>query len=408
MSDIEVQYFSHLNGLVLNHDWQSLFNVLDATLVNGLLLPQITSCSVDNDTGNIIFDFVSDHKSQLFQIVELSGFVPEILNGKYRIKGVPNNTQLILKSDLNNIGNITIGTAKLASLGYEIVWQRDTVRVYRAKNPTPEHPFIRVDITLSSATGSYDANYARYAMVGLIENMTHIDDYKDPEKVQLPFDPNDPEKNWRITGTGGDCVRGWARWYWATLDDGKGETSGYYVSEYLDLCVIGDNNAFYLCKSSKLFKNQISYGCGLFDSSISDVNNYFLMSAIYYDKAKIQHYIAPAALINSYNDSLFFVKNINNMNAIYAYPIMPDYKSGYSNVFRGSYMSALNIPFYDKNKCLRGNLKHILYSGNKFTHNENIKQIIVNNSMYLFCLYNCYLDNIGFSDCGFYFYLGEL
>jgi hypothetical protein len=53
-------------------------------------------------------------------------------------------------------------------------------------------------------------------MVGLIENMTHIDDYQDTSKLQLPLDTNDFKKNWKITGTGATVVRGWSKWHWAT------------------------------------------------------------------------------------------------------------------------------------------------------------------------------------------------
>jgi hypothetical protein len=49
---------------------------------------------------------------------------------------------------------------------------------------------------------SYNSAYAKSAMVGLIENMTHIDDYQDTSKLQLPLDTNDFKKNWKITGTG--------------------------------------------------------------------------------------------------------------------------------------------------------------------------------------------------------------
>ena len=60
----------------------------------------------------------------LFQVVELTGFAPSSLNQKYRIKGVPNTTQLILKPALDIVErSITaIGTGKLASLGYDIIF----------------------------------------------------------------------------------------------------------------------------------------------------------------------------------------------------------------------------------------------------------------------------------------------
>jgi hypothetical protein len=59
----------------------------------------------------------------LFQIVELTGFSPAEINGKYRIKGTPTTTQLVLKAEHAGKTISTVGTAKLASLGYEIIFR---------------------------------------------------------------------------------------------------------------------------------------------------------------------------------------------------------------------------------------------------------------------------------------------
>lgn len=171
-TDVDVQYFSHLNGLVLGSNWGDLIRLLDVCLVNGLPLTSITAASIDAQ-GDIHLTTYAAHNSMLFQIVELSGFVPSELNGKYRIKGTPSPNQLILKAV--HVGKTvnTAGTAKLASLGYEIIFRdmNDVKRVYRAKNPRSEHPFIRVDETISDGVSSYNSNYAKYAMVGMLEHM---------------------------------------------------------------------------------------------------------------------------------------------------------------------------------------------------------------------------------------------
>src|SRR5690606_31204743 len=217
-TDVDVQFFSHLNGLTLGNNWGDLIRLLDKALVTGIDFTQITAVSIDAQ-GDVHITLYAAHNAMLFQIVELTGFTPASLNQKYRIKGVPNTTQLILKpkTDIVERSITTTGAAKLSSLGYEIIF-RDTggvKRVYRAKNPTAKHPFIRVDETISDGTNSYTSTYAKSAMVGLLENMTHIDDFQNPDVLQLPFDPSDPAKNWKITGTGTSCVRGWSKWYWA-------------------------------------------------------------------------------------------------------------------------------------------------------------------------------------------------
>ena len=225
-TDLKVQFFSHLNGLALGDNWGDLIRILDTCLVNGLPFTSITSASIDAN-GDIHLTFFAAHNAVLFQIVELSSFpsvsvdgVTTSVNGKYRIKGAPTTTQLILKGNIvRNIENpptvtfTSFGSAKLAPLGYGIIYRdtNDVKRVYRAKNPTSKHPFIRVDETISDGVNSYDSTYAKYAMVGLLESMEHIDDYENPDVLQLPFDPANPAKNWKITGTGSSVVRGWSK-----------------------------------------------------------------------------------------------------------------------------------------------------------------------------------------------------
>ena len=217
-TDVDVQYFSHLNGLVLGNNWGDLIRLLDKVLVTGVNFTQITAASIDAQ-GDVHITLFAAHNAMLFQVVELSGFTPNSLNQKYRIKGVPSTAKLILKPalDIAERSITTLGVGKLASLGYDIIFRdtNDVKRVYRAKNPTAQHPFIRVDESISDGTNSYHSSYAKYAMVGLLEHMDHIDDYQDPNVLQLPFDPANPSKNWKISGTGGDCVRGWASWFWS-------------------------------------------------------------------------------------------------------------------------------------------------------------------------------------------------
>ncbi|WGX73807.1 hypothetical protein QJS67_04260 [Acinetobacter radioresistens] len=288
-TDVDVQFFSHLNGLVLSNNWGDLIRLLDTCLVNGLPLTAITSATIDAQ-GDITLNLYAEHKALLFQVIELQGFVPASINGKYRIKGTPDSKTLILKAELKGQAITTTGTAKLASLGYEIIFRdpNDVKRVYRTKNPTVEHPFIRVDESLTSpddTSGVYTSSYAKYAMVGLLENMTHIDDYENPEVLQLPFDSTDPAKNWKITGTGTNVIRGWNRWYWRKRGE-RNPGEQYADSDSINtngsgqFTLIGDQNAFYFLTNIHVnFPNRkIMMGCGLFDSIFdkSLIQNWFL------------------------------------------------------------------------------------------------------------------------------------
>lgn len=422
-TDVDVQYFSHLNGLTLGNNWGDLIRLLDKALVTGIDFTQITAASIDAQ-GDVHITLYTAHNAMLFQVVELTGFAPSSLNQKYRIKGLPNTTQLILKpaSDIIERSMTAIGAGKLASLGYDIIFRdaNDVKRVYRAKDPTVQHPFIRVDETISDGMNSYSSAYAKSAMVGLIENMTHIDDYLDPNKLQLPLDITDFSKNWKITGTGADVIRGRSKLYW-----GLG-TAGYSTADETTMpnntgvapfTLCGDKDAIYFINEVTRHTNTIGIkslkGFGLINSAISNdvIPTWFLAVP---DRAGVSAgtgyslYNAggmPTAYSASACKILVPKYDVAAMvsNSVAATTIVPDYSTGLSNIFGSSNVGALEIPIYDDDSFLRGTLKHVCYSGNN-RGVINTTPVIAETSMYV-------CDNIyglGGGAANLYFYLGEL
>lgn len=417
-TDVDVQYFSHLNGLVLGNNWGDLIRLLDKALVTGVNFTQITAASIDAQ-GDVHITLFAAHNAMLFQIVELTGFSPAAINGKYRIKGTPTTAQLVLKAEHAGKTISTVGTAKLASLGYEIIFRdaNDVKRVYRAKNPRSEHPFIRVDESISDGVNSYNSEYAKYAMVGLIENMTHIDDYQDSSKLQLPLDTADFSKNWKITGTGTNVVRGWSRWHYAriveTYNSGNDATTPANGARYFSLC--GDQDAFYMFTTVTPTQTSAKQllGCGLYNAAIESgvIPNWFLFAPTHLNNASytldhtaisggwpLFYQLESSKLLTSAYKPLDRIKN-----HVLSTPILPDYRSGRSGLFNGAPVAALEIPFYDSDAVLGGSLKGIFYAGDVRNTNVQTTPILTGNSMYI---YDGTPNSNNTGGC--YFYLGEL
>ena len=420
-TDVDVQYFSHLNGLVLGNNWGDLIRLLDKALVTGIDFTQITAASIDAQ-GDVHITLYAAHNAMLFQVVELTGFAPASFNQKYRIKGVPSATQLILKPETDIIErSITItGAGKLASLGYDIIFRdsNDVKRVYRAKNPTAQHPFIRVDESLASPDGSsgvYSSTYAKYAMVGLLEHMDHIDDYKNPNVLQLPFDPANPTKNWKITGKGTSVVKGWSRWYWARNTNAftLSSDSQAPISGNQRFTIIGSANAFYFLRQLQSMEGQkVLSGCGLYNEALlADViPNWFLMTTLTQNNAATGLNLVDLEggnpLTTNVTSSTFIAPEYSPAAKIKNHTIcrgiILDFDTGWSNIFSGNSVGALEVPFTGPNTSLRGSLKHIYYAGNRLAH-ETTKPIASDNSMYIWDS-TMVFSGVG----GFYFYLGEL
>ena len=422
-TDVDVQYFSHINGLTLGNNWGDLIRLLDKALVTGVDFTQITAASIDAQ-GDVHITLYAAHNAMLFQVVELSGFAPASLNQKYRIKGVPSTTELILKphTAITETSITTVGAGKLASLGYDIIFRdaNDVKRVYRAKNPTAQHPFIRVDETISDGINSYASTYAKYAMVGLLEHMDHIDDYENPEVLQLPFDTNAPTKNWKITGTGTSVVRGWSRWYWSRSANANNNSSDSSapITGNRKFTLTGNKNAFYFLRNIRgdvddNFK--ILAGCGLYSSSIDDsvIPPWFLMTTLDDRNASIgfgMHNTATGSpLLIDINISKFICPAFNLSSRlskhVLANAVVPDYNSGYSDIYSSTPVAALELPLFDVDKRLRGNLDVVCYSGKRHGHTLTTP-IVSENSMYV---YDCAMagTSSGFIG-GLCFYMGEL
>lgn len=423
------QFFSHLNGLTLSNTWGDMVRLLDTCLVNGKPLPSITTVALESEE-NIRILYAEPHNTMLFQLVELMGFLPEKYNSAFRVIGVPSTTELVLRvgTDVASSLPTVRGSSKIQSLGYEIVFRDalDVKRVYRAKNPRTEHPFIRVDESLTSpdgVTGVYNGNYAKSAIVGLVESMSHIDDFESSEVLQLPFDPIDPSKNWRISGTGGTVIRGGMKWYYSQSNTGyasTNESSHAPTSSSLvpsRFTLVGDSDCFYILSPASTTTGLLSAkhlkGLGLFDSSEENLYPWFLMA---FDKTGVPASTTSSLynnggnpLVNDANSAKFFCTPFVQAPLASphskATPILLNYTSG-GGSFSGRGYGCVAIPFYDEtNKCLVGRLKHVLYNGDAYNSVLDTTPFIYGTSIFVKdAVYSNSASLVG----SLAFYLGEL
>lgn len=262
-------------------------------------------------------------------------------------------------------------------------------------------------------------------MVGLIENMTDIDDYESTDKQQLPFLPSNPSKNWSITTQGAEAwnvVRGWSKWYFATQSASQPISDSATFTEFQPpssinryFTIFGDRDAFYFNRNfGQNTKHKILSGCGLYDSALpSDITpNWFLFST-FHDVVAGQNRTWSVIdkglpLARSEQSGAFMLvkygitKPTPNINGL---GVLPNYMTGNTDIYSSNNNSALEIPIFDSDKYLRGTLKHVNYSGRAHNNiNGETTPMLFDGSMYL---WETMAVGLGASG-GVMVYLGEL
>lgn len=233
--------FSNLGAPQFTNSFGALLNVLDACLVDGYGAQTVLTIEVSD--GMAIAKFENSHVLKQFQVVEISGASDSSLNGEFRILGLTADT---IEFSVNAADQIATGSisCKVASLGWTKVFSGDQKAVYRAKDIAANPYYLRVDNSLDPV---YNANYAKFAKVGILEGCSHIDDFT---SNQVPYDVSKPDKNWIGTGSGTSAVNGWAKWYHALNE----AAPDLLISEAYqpangekEWFIIGDDSSFYIC-----------------------------------------------------------------------------------------------------------------------------------------------------------------
>ena len=287
-TDIKYFTFENLNAPQLQNAYGSMISVLDACLVTGLQLPQVAGITFTDGIATISFN--TAHKLKQYQVIEISGANVAELNTQHRLLSVTSTTATF-KTSVTSAGGTF--AARLPALGWEKAFSSSNANgggkaAYRSKNLLlPSRPFLRVVDELDPA---YTATYAKYAKVGIVEDMSDIDTMLG---VQAPYDNTAVNKNWVGSNTGTSAINGWAKWYYA------GGSSLASVADSVNVAtgdrswvLIGCGDWFYLLPATLATVDMaLIYGFGAFSSLLNnDASANFLGCTYNYTTANDAYY----------------------------------------------------------------------------------------------------------------------
>lgn len=293
VASTDIKFYVHTNNNApqLQNAYGSMINVLDACLVNGIDIGTISSITASGATVTALFS--SAHNLMQYQVIKITGAVQSEFNGEHRISTVPNAQSVTFELAAAPSVSTATGTinASLPPLEWEKPFSSSNPGgggkgAYRSKNPLlPSRPFLRVVDELDPV---WTSTYAKYAKVGLVEDMTDIDTMLG---VQAPYDASLPGKNWVGSGSGTTAYNGWAKWYYARFTVPGVNSSQYDTSApangVRNWMIIGTKDTFYVMNSvHHATQNLVLSGFGAFESLYAvDTAANFISSSGYYATA---------------------------------------------------------------------------------------------------------------------------
>lgn len=389
VASTDIKFYAHTNNNApqLQNAYGSMIDVLDACLVNGINIGTVSSLTASGTTVTALFS--SAHNLMPYQVIKISGANQSEFNGEHRILTVPNGQSVIFELEsMPSVSNATgLIEASLPPLGWEKPFSSSNPSgggktAYRSKNLLlSSRPFLRV---VDEPDPSYSTTYAKYAKVGMIENMTDIDTMLG---VQAPFDPVYPDKNWVGTGSGSTAINGWARWYYARGEDARSDVKdstspGNGAREYI---LIGTDEYFYIINSTGYSGNygQV-YGFGAYDS-LEDgyAFNNFLSATLNSIGVDAWSEVGRFTPIANNNDNAYLIterllsRHDNyGLSRVFSSPLGSGGVSGSvnSHTYRADTAA---FPVYISGEGLYGKLKGCFHLANKepYTHKQIIARL---------------------------------
>ncbi|WGT65000.1 hypothetical protein [Variovorax paradoxus] len=129
---------------VLNGTAGSLVALLDAVLVNGFDLKSANSLTVAGGVATL--GFTGSHSAQMDSVIVVAGSSIAALNGEQKVTAIGAGVVKFATAAADGVASGTI-TIKIAPAGWEKVFSKANVGVYRSLDPASTKMLLRVDDT---------------------------------------------------------------------------------------------------------------------------------------------------------------------------------------------------------------------------------------------------------------------
>ncbi|MCL6234014.1 hypothetical protein M5F03_02330 [Acinetobacter sp. ANC 5579] len=387
VASTDIKFYVHTNNNApqLQNAYGSMINVLNACLVDGIQIGSISSLTASGKT--VTATFSSAHNLMQYQVIKIAGAAQAEFNGEHRVLTAPNAQTITF--ELAAVPSVTAATgtitASLPPLGWEKPFSSTNANgggkaAYRSKNLLlASRPFLRVVDELDPA---YTATYAKFAKVGIVEDMSDINTMLG---AQAPYDSTNPDQNW-VGSTGGTAAttfNGWAKWYYAKSSDAPVATpdSANAAAGVRNYILIGTDSWFYVLPATITNSfNKMCYGFGNFQSLLAvDTASTFLSSTYDYKNVGAAQYIADTVAATKGNQvSLLLQRKYDLSAAPNTARVCTLAINSYAQTTTGAESSAVSyqgvIPFtpvviYETGSVVRGVLPnlHWLFQQKPFT-----------------------------------------
>lgn len=256
MTDLTVKYFnSGMTGAPqISNNWGDLVTMLDACLVNGFALKAIDMLACVDGVATATIS--AGHAYLPGQVVEIAGADQPEYNGQFRVIATTATTFTygVIGTPVSPATTATSLSAKVAPLGWEKAFAGTHKAAYRSLNPASPQNLLLIDDSLK--TPGYTTTWAKWANVGIVEDLSDIDTIVGS---QAPFDPNNPTQNWKQVQAN---QWGWHKWYHAR--GGGYDNSGDGGPGSRNWVLIGDDRLFYLFLTNQAGYNWYGRACYCF------------------------------------------------------------------------------------------------------------------------------------------------